>query len=1200
MKSAIFKTLFLSLCIIANTTFLYAQTASILPQGYTQYLDNNGKPLTSGKVFNYIPSTTTFKTTWQDSGETIANTNPVILDAGGRAKILGDGNYRQIVKDRSNNIIWDAVTSSSGSGGGGSSTATGDGDLVGTIKPWAGMTAPNQYAFTYGQEISRTTYATLFTAITSSQAIFCTSGSAVLNGLTNTTNFWVGMTLEVSCIAAGNTTIISKTSSSVTMAVNANTTANTTAIFYPWGRGNGSTTFNLPDFRGFTIVGNTIMGGVASSNLTISYFGATPDSSGASGGNQNTTLAPGNLPPHTHTSSTLTDPGHFHTTTPTVFSGGGGANMAANSTGSVGTKALNSDTKTTDITISASTGTNATGFSTPISRVQPSKTANYIIKITPDTNSATASGVTSLGNMVGDIACGSGITCTGNIISASISSNEIVFNTLTDAAAATIAGPTSPATVRTLGRSTVGDYGAGSYVRIGASTAAAYRFQSADGQWWALNNRIITPEQLGCFSGSDCTAAFTEMSTLLQSASSGGVTNGGLIVNFKPGADYQIWPLATTPGFGIVMTGTSGITFNFNGAQISTNNTWVAGNGSVFTLSNTNNIIFNDPKYTCTSCSGAIDPLNYGIMFFITDTAPNYSYNIQINNAYQNWGSAFVLANGNSDGSNESTAHNISVVNADLSNVFYGLSFQNTGDNVFVRNMKCTNCGRPYFPYGVNNHDIEIIRNGGGSGFVSALLASYGQPKAGEIRKCLCNIKLNIRDNNEASTAAQLVQFNFIQSVAEVTVSGAANNGGGLIRLTVNSTTSMLTGQQWHADAVGGVPNATGNWLVTVIDATHVDLQASTFGGAYTAGGYMRVPSTMRDVNVHVESALATSQPVAISTGKYNFDSTPATNVNGLIMTNVDVSGTLRNWNYGVTAISLFLNNAISVGTFTGETIRNFSLKDLIITGTNSAVLIDATPITSNLILENIYTTTTSIPWTITGASSTTRILNVDATNVTNRNGVVPSTAGAGQFATGISNQGVVSYGTPAGLTVGTTTIASGTSNGVIYDNAGVIGNTAAGTSGQIFAAVSGVPSFATTAATQGLPSDPSTTTNTTGLMMGLGSTCAITPAYGTKIRISWEGNEFNSASTNSGFTIMRFGTGSAPANAAAATGTTIGKSTGVFHGNPSSSVSYSFSRSGIITGLTPGTAYWFDLQLGVVTSGTVGVSNMSCSINEF
>jgi hypothetical protein len=250
--------LFLALFILVNQSFAYAQTASILPPAKTQFLDSNGKPLVSGTVTSYIPGTTTPKTTWQDAAETIPNANPLTLDSAGRALLLGSGSYRQIVKDRFNNIIWDQVTSSTGSGGGGGSTATGDGDLVGTIKPWAGMTAPNQYVFTYGQELSRVTFASLFTAITSTQAAFCTSGSPIVSGIGDTTNFWIGMSVEIPCVGAGFSTIISKTSSSVTLAVNANTNLTTTAIFFPWGRGNGTTTFNLPDFRGLIPAGNNI------------------------------------------------------------------------------------------------------------------------------------------------------------------------------------------------------------------------------------------------------------------------------------------------------------------------------------------------------------------------------------------------------------------------------------------------------------------------------------------------------------------------------------------------------------------------------------------------------------------------------------------------------------------------------------------------------------------------------------------------------------------------------------------------------------------------------------------------------------------------------------------------------------------------------------------------------------------------------
>lgn len=422
--SAIFKTFLLSLCIVANTHLVYAQTASILPPAKTQYLDNNGKPLTSGKVFNYIPSTTTLKTTWQDAAETIPNTNPVILDAGGRAKILGDGSYRQIVKDRYDNIIWDAVTSSTGSGSSGS-TATGDGDLVGTIKPWAGMTAPNQYAFTYGQEVSRTTYATLYTAITSSQAAFCSSGSPTLTGLSDTNNFWVGMSLEISCVAAGFATVVSKTSTTVVMSANSNVTTNTTAIFYPWGRGNGTTTFNLPDFRGFTLAGNNIMGGVSGSQLTTTYFGATdPNSIGAAGGSQSKVLLTANLPAYTPAGTVaITDPGHTHTLD--TYNGSGSPLTGVGTSGSFGTRTTSSNT--TGIT-AGFTGTAQGGTSTALSIVQPTKTSNYIIKITPDTNSATASGVTSLGGMTGGIACGSGLLCTGNVISytgASLSTNNI-------------------------------------------------------------------------------------------------------------------------------------------------------------------------------------------------------------------------------------------------------------------------------------------------------------------------------------------------------------------------------------------------------------------------------------------------------------------------------------------------------------------------------------------------------------------------------------------------------------------------------------------------------------------------------------------------------------------------------------------------------------------------------------------------------
>lgn len=69
-------------------------------------------------------------------------------------------------------------------------------------------------------------------------------------------------------------------------------------------------------------------------------------------------------------------------------------------------------------------------------------------------------------------------------------------------------------------------------------------------------------------------------------------------------------------------------------------------------------------------------------------------------------------------------------------------------------------------------------------------------------------------------------------------VTGAADNGSGLIRLTV-AAHGLTTGDSVIVGDVGGVPNATGTWLVTVIDPNTIDLQGSGFGGAYTSGGWV-------------------------------------------------------------------------------------------------------------------------------------------------------------------------------------------------------------------------------------------------------------------------------------------------------------------------------------------------------------------------
>lgn len=106
-----------------------AMAATLLPPGEIQFSDANGVPLASGTVQFYIPSTSTPKATWQDSGGAVLNTNPVVLDAAGRAIIYGVGSYRQVVKDVNGVTIWDQVTADTSAGSqvfGGTSGGTGN------------------------------------------------------------------------------------------------------------------------------------------------------------------------------------------------------------------------------------------------------------------------------------------------------------------------------------------------------------------------------------------------------------------------------------------------------------------------------------------------------------------------------------------------------------------------------------------------------------------------------------------------------------------------------------------------------------------------------------------------------------------------------------------------------------------------------------------------------------------------------------------------------------------------------------------------------------------------------------------------------------------------------------------------------------------------------------------------------------------
>jgi hypothetical protein len=85
--------------------------------------------------------------------------------------------------------------------------------------------------------------------------------------------------------------------------------------------------------------------------------------------------------------------------------------------------------------------------------------------------------------------------------------------------------------------------------------------------------------------------------------------------------------------------------------------------------------------------------------------------------------------------------------------------------------------------------------------------------------------------------------FDFVVGVGQAvgnvstTVIGTQVGIGGVVRLEVISTARMNSGDVANVSGVAGTVEANGNWTISVVDATHLDLQATMFVNAYTSGG---------------------------------------------------------------------------------------------------------------------------------------------------------------------------------------------------------------------------------------------------------------------------------------------------------------------------------------------------------------------------
>lgn len=130
------------------------------------------------------------------------------------------------------------------------------------------------------------------------------------------------------------------------------------------------------------------------------------------------------------------------------------------------------------------------------------------------------------------------------------------------------------------------------------------------------------------------------------------------------------------------------------------------------------------------------------------------------------------------------------------------------------------------------------------------------------------------------------------------------------------------------------------------------------------------------------------------------------------------------------------------------------------------------------------------------------------------------------------------------------------------------------------------------------IPNNP-TGVSGAAVMMGIGSTCTITPKVSGEIQISLTGDLGTGTSSGTIFRAqLRYGTGTAPANGTAVSGTAVGSELNFTVTAYTSGDRFPFSLFGHVTGLTIGTAYWIDISLSCST-GTGTSQNLSMLVRE-
>lgn len=191
----------------------------------------------------------------------------------------------------------------------------------GSIIEWGGKTAPTNWLLCDGSNVSRTTYANLFSALnplvgtltvtiaapavvtlnnhglqTGDQVYLTTTGALPTGLSTNTLYYAVRIDANTFNLATSRANAVAGTKITTS-----GTQSGTHSLNHcPFGLGDGSTTFGVPDFRGRVPAGVDAMGGTLASRLTLAKATGVSGNPGASGGAEAHQLVIAELASHNH------------------------------------------------------------------------------------------------------------------------------------------------------------------------------------------------------------------------------------------------------------------------------------------------------------------------------------------------------------------------------------------------------------------------------------------------------------------------------------------------------------------------------------------------------------------------------------------------------------------------------------------------------------------------------------------------------------------------------------------------------------------------------------------------------------------------------------------------------------------------------------------------------------------------------------